>query len=153
MGAHSPNGVTTSPSCGCRPTRIAYREFGRNPDLPFEGYKDIVGREVFGEASTSQAVDDLLTIQAVFATERTWCQPSPLVCPERVRAMKDKRELTAVKWDGYRKALDQLPAIERRHREPRSDGEKELHRISRWVLDRWTEENQKLLSPGNQKGD
>ena len=29
--------------------------------------------------STPQAVDDLLTLQAVFATERTWCQPSPVV--------------------------------------------------------------------------
>ena len=121
-----------------RVNRIAYREFSRNPDLPFERYKEILGREVFGEASTPQLVDDLLTLQAVFATERTWCQPSPLVCPERVRAMKDKGELTAVKRDGYRRTLDQLRAIEGRHREPRSEGEKELHRIARWVLDRWT---------------
>ena len=78
-----------------RVNRIAYREFSRNPDLPFERYKEILGRETFGEASTPQLVDDLLTLQAVFATERTWCQPSPLVCPERVRAMKDTGELTA----------------------------------------------------------
>ena len=71
-----------------RVNRIAYREFSRNPDLPFERYKEILGREVFGEASTPQAVDDLLELQAAFATERTWCQPSPLVSPERVRAMK-----------------------------------------------------------------
>ena len=30
----------------------------------------------FGEALTPQLVDDLLELQAVFATERTWCQPS-----------------------------------------------------------------------------
>ena len=135
-----------------RVNRIAYREFSRNPDLPFERYKEILGRETFGEASTPQLVDDLLTLQAVFATERTWCQPSPLVCPERVRAMKDSGNLTAVKRDGYRRTLDQLRAIEGKHREPRSEGERELHRISRWVLDRWTEENQKLLvSPADQR--
>jgi hypothetical protein len=135
-----------------RVNRVAYREFSRNPDLPFERFKEILGRETFNEASTPQVVDELLTLQAVFATERTWCQPSPLVCPERVRAMKDKGELTAVKRHGYRRTLDQLRAIERKHREPRSEGEKELHRISRWVLDRWTEENQNLLfAPADQK--
>ena len=124
-----------------RVNRIAYREFSRNPDLPFERFKEILGREVFGEASTPQAVDDLLALQAVFATERTWCQPSPLVCPERVRAMKERGDLTPKKRGEYRAALDRLRAIEGRHREPRSDGEKELHRIARWVLDRWADEN------------
>ena len=99
-----------------RVNRIAYREFSRNPDLPFERYKEILGREVFGEASTPQLVDDLLTLQAVFATERTWCQPSPLVCPERVRAMKDRGDLTPEKRSEYRKVLDQVREIEQRHR-------------------------------------
>jgi hypothetical protein len=31
-----------------RVQRIAYREFSHNPDLPFERYKEILGREVFG---------------------------------------------------------------------------------------------------------
>ena len=62
--------------------------------------------------STPQAVDDLLELQAVFATERTWCQPSPLVSPERVRAMKDRGELTPEKRAEYRAALDRLRAIE-----------------------------------------
>jgi len=136
-----------------RVNRIAYREFSRNPDLPFEEFKEVLGREVFGKAFSPQLVDDLLTVQAVFATERTWCQPSPLVCPDRVRAMRDRGDLTPEKRDAYRRALDQLRAIEGRHREPRSDGEKELHRITRWVLDRWTEEEHKLLvSPKDQRG-
>ena len=46
----------------------------------------------------------------------------------------------------YREALNQLRAVEARHREPRSEGEKEMHRIARWVLDQWTEENQRLLA-------
>ena len=123
--------------------------------MPFERYKEILGREVFGEASTPQLVDDLLTLQGVFATERTWCQPSPLVCPERVRSMKENGELTAVKRDGYRRALEQLRGIEGKHRQPRSEGEKELHRICRWVLDRWKDEkDQKLLvSPIDQRKD
>src|SRR4029077_2846962 len=108
-------------------------------------YKDILGREVFGASSTPQAVDDLLTLQGVFATERTWCQPSPTVSPERVRAMKAQGNLTPQKIADYRNALDRLRAIERRRGEPKSDGEKELHRIADWVLDRWSKEDRSLL--------
>lgn len=89
----------------------------------------------------------MLELQAAFNFERTWCQPSPLVCPERVRVMKTQRKLTPRKRDEYRAALDRLRAVGGRHQEPRSDGEKELHRIARWVLDQWKGEVGKLLEP------
>ena len=79
----------------------------------------------------------LLELQAAFNSERTWCQPSPLVSPERVRAMRAQGTLTPQKRAEYRAALDRLRAIEARHREPKSDGEKELHRVAQWVVDRW----------------
>jgi hypothetical protein len=129
-----------------RVNRIAYREFSHNPNMPFDRYKVVLGREVFGEAFSSQLVDDLLTLQAVFATERTWCQPSPLVSPERVRAMKDRGEFSPKRQNEYREALDRLRTVEGRHREPRSKGEKELNRIARWVLERWQGVNNNLLN-------
>jgi hypothetical protein len=128
-----------------RAQRVAYREFSRDPDLGFEAYKDILGRDLFGAASDPQAVDDVLGLQAAFNSGRTWCQPSPLTSPERVRAMSTQGVLTPQKKAEYRAALDRLRAIEVRHREPKSDGERELHRIARWVLDRWDEEGRKLL--------
>ncbi len=131
-----------------RVNRIAYREFSQKTNLPFEQYKAILGREVFGAASTSQAVDDLLQLQAAFAAERTWCQPSPLVSTDRVRAMAARGKLTPPEKAGYRAALDRIRRIEGRHREPRSDGERELHRIARWVIDRWRSEEKLLEEPG-----
>ena len=131
-----------------RVNRIAYREFSRNPTLPFERYKTILGKEVFGEAATEQAVDDLLDIQAVFATERTWCQPSPVASPDRVRAMEAQGKLTPQKRAEYRAALDRLRRIEGRHREPKSDGERELLRIARWVIDQWRANGKLLDDPG-----
>jgi hypothetical protein len=127
--------------------RVAYRKFSRYPDLPFDRYKEFLGREILGEASTPQAIEDLLELQAIFATERTWCQPSPLVSPGRVWAMASQGKLTPPKRAEYRAALDRLRAIEVRHREPRFEGERELHRIARWVLDRWGDEQQELLEP------
>ncbi len=132
-----------------RVNRIAYREFSRNPDLSLQGYKVILGREVFGESVTEQSVDDLLELQAAFATERTWCQPSPLVSPDRVRAMKAQGNLAPPKRSEYRAALDRLHRIEGRHREPKSEGERELGRIARWVIDRWQAEGGLLEEPGH----
>ncbi|QDV33737.1 hypothetical protein [Tautonia plasticadhaerens] len=128
-----------------RVQRIAYREFVRNPDLSFERYKEILGLDLFGAASTTQAVEDVLELQAAFNFQRTWCQPSPLTSLERVRAMEDRGELTAEKRAEYRAALDRLRAIEGRHREPRSEGERELHRVAEWVVGRWAGEERLLL--------
>ncbi len=61
--------------------------------------------------------------------------------------MKERGELTPAKRDEYRKVLDQVREVEQRHGEPTSNGEKELGRIARWVLDRWRSD-QKLLEPG-----
>ncbi len=129
-----------------RVNRIAYREFSRDPDLAFERYRSILGNEVFGTTATKQAVDDLLEVQATFADGRTWCQPSPLVCPDRVRAMASQGKLTPEKRAEYRAGLERIRQIEARHRNPKSDGEKELHRIAQWVVEQWRDEG-KLLAP------
>ena len=128
-----------------RVQRVAYREFSRNPDRLFERYKEILGRDLFGASSTPQAVEDALELQAALNFGRTWCQPSPLVSPDRVRAMKGRGELTPEKRAEYRAVLDRLRAIEARQVVQKWDGERELHRIARWVLNRWEGEDGKLL--------
>lgn len=128
-----------------RVNRIAYREFSRNPDLSYDHFKERLGKEVFGNAATPQLVDDLLELQAIFALERTWCQPSPVVCPERVRAMKAQGRLTPQKQAEYRAALTKLKTMEERHREVRSEGKRQLLHIVRWVLRQWEGDNQAVL--------
>jgi hypothetical protein len=128
-----------------RVNRIAYREFSRDPTLPVERFREILGREVFGAASSPRAVEDLLEVQAVFNAGRTWCQPSPVTCPGRVREMASRGELTARERGEIRAALDRVSAIASRHREPRTNGERELLRIARWVVDRWDDADRRLL--------
>jgi hypothetical protein len=131
-----------------RVNRIAYREFTRDPDLPFETFRQRLARDVFGnEGHVKQSVDDLLALQRVFAQERTWCQPSPLVSPQRVRAMKASGQLSPARRVEYRAALDRVGEIERRHANAQSDDERELHRIAVWVLERWKGEAADLLRP------
>ena len=124
-----------------RVNRIAYREFSRNPDLDFEEYRRILGRELFGASANSQAVDDVLELQAALNRDRTWCQPSPLTSPERVHAMDDRGQLSPAKRAEYLAALERLKALESRHQAPASGGERELRRIARWLLDRWSDQD------------
>lgn len=128
-----------------RVNRVAYREFSRNPELSLEAFREVLGRDLFGADSTPQAVEDALELQAAFNSERTWCQSSPLTSPERVRAMQARGDLTAKKRAEYRAALDRLRAIEARHPDPSSVGQKELRRIARWAIDCWGEEERTLL--------
>lgn len=130
-----------------RVNRIAYRQFCRNPDLNFEQFKAMLGREVFGNATTPQLVEDLLELQAIFFTERTWCQPSPLVCPERVRAMKAQGVLTLAKQTDYGASLSKLRAIADRHPEARTAAERQLARIAQWVLSQWEGDSRAILVP------
>lgn len=129
-----------------RVQRLACRAFGRDPDLPFDEFRDLLGRELFGDASTAQAIDDALSLQELLALERTWCQPAPLASPERVRAMHEQGTLTAARRASYRQGLDRLQAIEQRWQGATPPGLRDLHQISRWMLDRWSDPaNRRLL--------
>jgi len=128
-----------------RVNRIAYREFSRQPDLAFDEFKQVLAGEIFGDRATPQAVNDLLEIQKVFARERSWSQASPLVSPDRVRAMKDGGTLKESKIVEYRAALDRVRQIEANYRGAIQPAEKELHRIARWMCDLWTGPDAALL--------
>ena len=128
-----------------RVNRIAYREFTRDPELPFEAFKRRLGKVIFASDEAGPAVDDLLELQRVFNAARTWTQASPIVDPRRVRAMKDRGELTPARRAEYRTALEQVRAIEKRHAGATDPGTRELHRIATWVLAQWEGEAARLL--------
>jgi len=64
---------------------------------------------------------------------------------EGAQRLKARGRLTPQKQDEYRAALVKVQAMEKRHREARSEGERQLLRIDRWVLRQWEGENQVLL--------
>ncbi len=129
-----------------RVNRIAYREFTQNPDLTDAEFRAILGKELFGDAATPAAVADALTLQELFAAERTWCQPAPLVSPERVRAMKAAGQLTSRKRAEYEAALGRVRDIDRRYR-GKGEAFAELGRLAQWVATQWAGDTEKLLMP------
>lgn len=130
-----------------RVNRIAYREFSRDPELPFKTFEAILGRELFGANSTPQSVADALELQADFNFDRTWCQPSPVTSFERVRAMNAQGKLTSKKRAEYREALNRLRDMKARYVDKKSDGARELRGMVEWILAQWDGENGRLLDP------
>ena len=130
-----------------RVNRVAYREFSRDPDLSFDRFREILGRNLFGTSATAQDTTDALELQAAFNTGRTWCQSSPLTSPDRVRAMMDQGRWTPEARAATRDTLGRIRLLARRYAEPRSDGEREMQEIARWILDLWDGENEALLKP------
>ena len=57
--------------------------------------------------------------------------------PERVKAMKDRGELTPARKAEYDAALERVREINHRYAGAIRQGETELHRISAWVLAQW----------------
>lgn len=129
-----------------RVNRVAYREYTRDPDLPEAAFRAILGKELFGDAAVPEAVTDALALQEVFATDRTWCQPAPVVSPERVKAMQAAGRLTGRRRAKYLAALRRVRDIEGRYRE-KGEAFAELHRVARWVTTQWAGGAETLLAP------
>ena len=129
-----------------RVNRIAYREFSRDPDLPLDEFKRRLGDLIFGRHADPHAVKDLLQLQRYLAHARTWCQASPVVSPERVRAMNERGELKPERAADLRAALERIRGISERHRDSTNAGTRQMHQIAQWVLDQWAGKNAELLA-------
>ena len=66
-----------------RVNRIAYRAFTQNPELPFDDFKQLLGKAMFGDSAAPQTAEDLLFLQESFFMNRSWFSASPLVSPSR----------------------------------------------------------------------
>ncbi len=129
-----------------RVNRVAFREYTRNPDLTEADFRAALGKELFGERATDQAVDDALFLQKLFAAGRLWVQPAPVVSPNRVRTMSAAGQFSQRQRAECREALQRVRAIESRSRDG-GEAFAELHRIAKWVTDQWAGDAEKLLAP------
>ncbi len=129
-----------------RVNRIAYRAYCRMPDLSDEAFRTLLGRALFGSAATAESVADALEIQRIYAADRTWCQPAPLLDPERVRAMREAGELTEPRIEAYRVSLNRAQEIASRYRN-KGEAFAALRRAAQWIADLWGERTETFTGP------
>lgn len=131
-----------------RVNRIAFREFSRDPELPFEEFKARLGRDVFGPGFDASWVHDLLLLNRVFFNGRTWRQPAPLASPARVRFDAAARRVTPAVLAEHRATLRRVGEVADRHADAAHPARRDIHRISTWLLDQWSGANSNFLDPG-----
>jgi hypothetical protein len=118
--------------------RIAYREFSREPKLSMEDFKTRLGREIFGAEVKSAWVEDLLLLERVFFEGKTWCQPSPLASPRRMKIDTAARRVKPAKLAEYRRMLQQIQEMAARHADARDGARWELFQIATWIAEQWS---------------
>jgi hypothetical protein len=128
-----------------RVSRVAYREFSRDPALPLDEFKRRLGADLFGAEADARAVDDVLELQQLLAAGRSWSQAAPVADPQRVRALKQRGALKPADAESIRRSLDRLRRIAARHGDARDGARRELARVSRWLAAQWEGDNAGLL--------
>jgi len=113
------------------------REFVRHPELSDEEFRQIVGREFFGEASAQSKVSDLLFLQEGAYQGRNWASGSPLVQPQILLGGGPPEKWPGQQMAEYGAKFRRLREITKRYERAASKDEQEMHRIAAFVLQRW----------------
>jgi hypothetical protein len=125
--------------------RAAMAAYSHDPDMSDAAFRAMLGKRVLEEGAKEQAINDLLALEAIFASERTWYQPSPVVSIERITSLEQAGALSNERRARYREQLDQLTAIASRYSDAKSDGERKLFRTADWIVRQWDGNARKLL--------
>jgi hypothetical protein len=119
-----------------RVNRAAYREFSRNPELPFETFREQLAREWFGSAK-ADAIDDLLFLHECFFAGRSWWSASAVVTPPLAREKFQNGSWKSERKTELRSRLQRIKILAERYANSSQPNEKEMHRIATWVLQEW----------------
>lgn len=130
-----------------RVLRIAFREFGRNPNLSLQGYRSVLKKEIFEESTPASAVDDLLEWQRAYVTNRTWYIPGPVMAPQFLAWQLELGHVKPTQIEEYQGMLEGLKRIRRKYREPFQDSSvKEMMSGIDWVLAQWEGKERTFLT-------
>ncbi len=139
-----PNNQSPYDELPIRSIRIAYREFSRNPDLPIDAFRQLLGHEIFGDSTTEQKVSDLLLLQRSVTRDRDWTLPSPITEPLRVKWFAESGQLSNDRKSDLKRNVESLRLIAKRYAGGKG-AEAEMARAAQWISDQWTGANAQLL--------
>jgi hypothetical protein len=130
-----------------RMDRLAYREFSRKPDLPFDEFRDTLSRELFQGRATSDQLDDLLFLDESFFLDRTWDSTSAIASPDYVRGRVELGLLGPAQIAEYEKRQIRIAEIAHRYAHAGDPASAEMGRIAAWIGARWSESaNSRVLA-------
>src|SRR5436190_4200643 len=120
-----------------RVNRVAYREYTAEPNLSELDFRARLGKEIFGQRAAEQSITDLLFLQNCWFNGADWFSPAPLVKPAELKRRAEKEKWTPDKMQNYYENVERLRTIGRRYDRSVNDGEREMARISLWIVAQW----------------
>ena len=120
------------------PYRVAYRAFSTDPEMSDQEFKALLDREVFGvtTANSSNRVDDLLALHEAYFFKAEWMRPPPLLDATELRARAARENWSDKEW--AHKKIEVLRRIKNSYQHSKNRREKEMARIAKVVLARWS---------------
>lgn len=122
-----------------RMDRLAYREFSRDPDLPFEVFRRALSGTLFQGKASEALLDDLLFVEESFFLDRTWDSTSAIATPGYVKGRIELGLLGPAKLTEYRDRLVRIAEIARRYAGASDQPTAELARTANWITRQWAE--------------
>jgi hypothetical protein len=120
-----------------RVNRIAYREYTAEPSLGDSDFRTRLGQEIFGDRAGDQNIADLLFLQDCWFNGADWFSPAPLLRPAELKRRAEREKWPAEKLKTYTAQVERLRAIAKRCEKSANAGEREMARISSWIVAKW----------------
>lgn len=128
-----------------RAIRLLWGELTREPEVSDAELRRRLARELFGDATAKEAVQDLFTVFDILNTERDWSVPGALTAPGLVADRARRGRLDEKKRARLRTQLASVRAMSRRYDREQHPGRQELRKIAQWLDAQWTSEFRKLI--------
>lgn len=132
-----PSGASPARELLMRVDRLAYREFSRHPDLPFEDYRQTLSRELFAGNASPEVLDDLLFLEESFFLDRSWVSVCAIASSAYVKGRIEMGGMSPDKLYEYRRRHKLLAELVKRYDGTTDITEQEMRRIAQWILDQW----------------
>ena len=128
-----------------RVNRIAYREYTKNPGLSESAFREVVGKEIFGERANEQNIGDLLFLQDCWFSGADWFTPALLLRPVELKRAAEREQWPAGKLQSYVTRVEGLREITERYSESTQSNEREMTRIASLIVRKWDDADRNTL--------
>src|SRR5438309_1848841 len=91
-----------------RVNRTAYREYTSNPGLSEAGWRQALGRDIFGEQANQRNVSDLLFLQDCWFNGADWFTPALFLRPMDLKRRAETEKWSAQKMQSYLTRVERL---------------------------------------------
>jgi hypothetical protein len=120
-----------------RVNRIAYREYTKNPGLGEDGFRNAIGKGIFGEQASERNIGDLLFIQDCWFNGADWFTPALFLRPTELKRRAEREKWSTEKMQSYLTRVQRLREIAKQYGGSKLASEHEMARVAALIVSKW----------------